>query len=717
MTSPYRLPALTLGLASIVTQTILLREFLTVFQGNELVLGILLGNWLLLTGMGAALGRFAVRGRNTSIAGSLSLLALAVLPLLTIVSLPLLRAWIFSPGSIVGIMESLLGSFLLLLPFCLVAGASFVIWTNAASYHNTENPVTDVYAFESLGSVVGGIGFSLLLIFFLTAVQAALLLGSLILLTVIIHGRVTSQRLFIVLSGAGLFLFAALFFCVNLDLALRQLLFPGQSIVAYRDTPYGKLTVTRQEEQLNVFENDILLCSTGDPVAREEMVHFAMVQHPEPHRVLLIGGGLSGAPVEILKYAVQRVDYTEIDPEVIAVGRSMTHALSDPRIFPLVADGRTVVRNAGGTYDVVLVNVPDPSTAQLHRYYSREFAQEVRRALRLGGVAAFSLSSSGEYHGTAARQVSSVLYRTLGSVFARVLVIPGTRNYFLASDGILGYAVTQSIEERRIPTTYVNRDYVDDDQLARRGMQIVASLDTTAMFTTDFNPVAYARQLDLWASMVGFDPLLIVLVVLAGTTFLLSRLDAARIGMFAGGCSAAALQFLILLSFQIIYGYVYHVLGLLIAVFMAGLALGAWWGRRWATTRGRLNFAVVQAAIAGAVVLLVPLTTMLGSFDIPIIPGASLLSLETAIMGLLVGMLFSLASSLIHNTPTAVAASVYSIDLIGSAVGALLVSAFLVPAFGVHPVVYGIAGLMAASAILTFIALRQPAHTARERAR
>ncbi len=411
--------------------------------------------------------------------------------------------------------------------------------------------------------------------------------------------------------------------------------------------------------------------------------------------------------MEILKYDVHRVDYTEIDPEVIAVGRSMTHALSDPRIFPIGGDGRTVVRNADGTYDVVLVNVPDPSTAQLHRYYSREFVREVHSALRPGGVAAFSLSSSGEYHGTAARQVSSVLYRTLGDVFSRVLVIPGTRNYFLASDGILGYAVTQSIEERRIPTTYVNRDYLDDDLLARRGMLLVSSFDSNASPSTDFNPVAYARQLDYWASMVGFDPLLIIVVVLVGTALLLTRMDAVRIGMFAAGGSAASLQFLILLSFQILYGYVYQALGLLIAAFMAGLALGAFWGRRWSMEHGRSHFVFVQAGIAITVLLLIPLTSILGSFEVPIFAGGVLLALETLLAGLLVGILFAVASRMLRDTPASVAATIYSIDLVGSAVGAVLVSAFLVPAFGVHTVAYGLAGVMTASAVLAQTSLRQ----------
>ena len=50
---------LDLGISSIITQIILIREFLSVFYGNELILGIILANWLLLTGLGAYLGKFS----------------------------------------------------------------------------------------------------------------------------------------------------------------------------------------------------------------------------------------------------------------------------------------------------------------------------------------------------------------------------------------------------------------------------------------------------------------------------------------------------------------------------------------------------------------------------------------------------------------------------------------------------------------------------------
>src|SRR5450759_3436800 len=53
-----------LGMASVMTQLALMRELLCAFAGNEMVLGIALGLWLLLTGLGTSLGRTADKLRN-----------------------------------------------------------------------------------------------------------------------------------------------------------------------------------------------------------------------------------------------------------------------------------------------------------------------------------------------------------------------------------------------------------------------------------------------------------------------------------------------------------------------------------------------------------------------------------------------------------------------------------------------------------------------------
>lgn len=110
-----------LGLTAMSTQLVLLREFLSLFNGNEIVIGFVLANWMLLTGLGAWLGRF-YRRKSPGLKGILTgLLLLSYLGPPTLFLSDWLRNLVFTPGSLAGINQVFISSFLLLLPFCLLS--------------------------------------------------------------------------------------------------------------------------------------------------------------------------------------------------------------------------------------------------------------------------------------------------------------------------------------------------------------------------------------------------------------------------------------------------------------------------------------------------------------------------------------------------------------------------------------------------------------------
>ena len=99
------LSILLLGFVSIATQIVLLREFLSFFYGNELIIGLILTNWMLLTGLGSYLGRFAERIKNKIQWAILALLILSLLPFVLVFLMYYLRDIVFLPGSMINIQE------------------------------------------------------------------------------------------------------------------------------------------------------------------------------------------------------------------------------------------------------------------------------------------------------------------------------------------------------------------------------------------------------------------------------------------------------------------------------------------------------------------------------------------------------------------------------------------------------------------------------------
>lgn len=108
-------------------------------------------------------------------------------------------------------------------------------------------------------------------------------------------------------------------FQFEVDTYIKSLLYPGQEIVYQRDTPYGNLVVARQNEQLNFYENNVLLCSGQEVKASEETVHYAMTQHQCPVNVLLIGNGISGTLKEIrIQLEMNLLNFIEQYPDEVS---------------------------------------------------------------------------------------------------------------------------------------------------------------------------------------------------------------------------------------------------------------------------------------------------------------------------------------------------------------------------------------------------------------
>ncbi len=701
------LAVVALGATSIVTQVIFLRDFLSAFYGNELVIGIILANWMIITGAGSFLGKYSGMFSTSDNFIALLLAFAAVLPGVTLFLLRILRNIVFLPGSMVGLTQIMYYSFILLLPYCLVSGFSFTLLAQKLSAKYGSNLIGHIYALEAAGSVIGGLTFNLVLIFFLETFQSLIVLMAIDFLAAL--SLLFRYRKSGVVAAAALVSIAliVLAWVLNPDDVSRRLQFQGQELLFHKDTPYGNLAVTQQADQKNFYENNILLFSTNDVVANEEAVHYAMIQHDGPRSVLLIAGGISGTIEEILKYNVDRIDYVEINPWIIDIGRQYTSALADKRVHVINKDARLYVKTASQKYDVVLINLPDPSTAQLNRYYTLGFFEELQRVLNKNAVISMSLVSSADYLSGESRQVRSVMVNTLRAVFKNILIVPGSRDYFLASDGPMDIHIAHLIKEKGIPTTYVNENYLDDELLRQRSESILNTLDKQSPLNEDFTPISYHRQLLYWLSQFQNNYWALAAGGLVVLIFLAGRMNAITFGILTGGFAASSVEILLLISFQILYGYVYFLTGVIISIFMAGLAFGAKLGSKGLHDSDIQSFISVQLCI-GSVALISPLgLAFLNNLSANSYLVHAVFAFATFAFALCIGAEFALASRLQKGNVSTIASNLYSVDLVGSAIGALLVTAYLIPLLGITKVCFIVAALTFTSAAVTIISRKK----------
>lgn len=689
-----------------MTQTVVLRQSLSVFWGNELVIGIVLASWMILTACGSLAGRRASRAETGPALLTLLFTLLALLPVGTVFLLEALRNTVFPHGSMVGLWEILAASALLLLPYCFISGLLFTVCSHLLTSSQVRGGgIVRVYALEAAGGVAGGVIFNLILIVYLPASKVLCLLGLVNLTAAFGFALLSRRKPLAILPALAACALAVMMAGVDLDAIARARLFPGEEILFMEDTPYGNLTVTQQEEQRNFYENGVLLFSTGDLVQNEESVHFAMSQRPRAQSVLLISGGISGLTREVLKYGVRQVDYVELNPSLTAIGKNYTTSLEDPRIRVINQDARIFVRNTPVRYDAVLLNTPDPGTAQINRYYTVEFFEELKRTLAPDAVVSFAIQSSADYYGGEARQFGGVLLQTLRSVFRTVTVVPGTKDYFLASDSLLDVHVAERIALAGIATTYANKYYIDDELLAQRSARLLESLAGVTDVNRDFLPIAYYRQLQFWLQQFAINPWYLLVAAVALVAIVMARVNVVTYGIFWGGFVGSAAELLILIGFQVVYGYLYQMTGLIIALFMAGLALGAVVGSRLKTLLSR--YGAVQIALALACASIPLLTALAESFASTAALVHLIFALMTLAVSCLLGMEFRLAALLQSGSAGAVAGELYGVDLIGGAVGAVMSALFLIPLLGLTTSSYLLFCLAATSGAGALLKARQ----------
>jgi spermidine synthase len=699
-----------LGVSAFLTQVTLMRELLGALAGNELVLGIVLGNWMLLAGLGAALGRSVGRLRAPLAVLIAAQAVLAVLPPAQVFLLRTLRDAVFVRGAEIGVTDTVISSFVLLAPYCLLLGYLLTLVSQVLARQQDAAGIGRVYFLDNLGSVLGGVLFSFLLVerlshFGILYVPAVLNLAAAGLLAAA-TGRWRMLAGVTALAAAAIGVTAVW----DLDAVSTAIRYPAQQVVDRGHSPYGNLVVTWTAGQYQFLENGVELFSTDNLERVEETVHYAMAQRPHARRVLLVSGGISGTAREILKYPVEAVDDVELDPRVIEVARRLLpERLDDPRIHVFPGDGRLHVKRSRGQYEVVILDVPDPSTSQINRFYTREFFAEVRRAMLPGGVVSLALAHEYEgYLSPEMAQVLATLHRTLREVFANVLLIPGGKIYLLASDGELTGDVAGRLEAAGIPTRWVNRAYLAATLTPGRMAGLQRALVADGPVNRDFSPILYYYQLRYWMSQFRFRFGLLEGALLVLLAVYLVRLRPVPLAVFATGFAASALEVVLLVGFQILYGSVYRQMGLIVTMFMLGLGIGSLGMTRALPRRGRASLAWLLAALALYAACL-PLALLgLGRLGAEMTPAASQVAvpLLTLLLAVLVGMAFPLAAKLDFQGVATTASRLYTADYVGACLGALLVSTLLIPLLGVATVCLLTAGMAIWSAGLLTVTSR-----------
>jgi len=182
-------------------------------------------------------------------------------------------------------------------------------------------------------------------------------------------------------------------------------MWPGQAMSIEVDTilfqgrsDYQDVVVFKSKTYGNVLALDgVIQCTERDEFSYQEMLtHLSMSAHPDPKRVLVIGGGDGGVLREVAKHkSVEQIVICEIDKMVIDVSKQylphMAAGYNDPRVKVNIGDGCKFLEESKNEYDIIIVDSSDP-VGPAEVLFEKPFYVNMRNALREGGL----ISTQGE---------------------------------------------------------------------------------------------------------------------------------------------------------------------------------------------------------------------------------------------------------------------------------------------------------------------------------
>lgn len=668
------------GFVSSSIQLLLMREIMNITGGYELITGSFLGSWLIGSAIGASMaGKSSLNDiKKINLVFSLS-------PLISLLLMLFISRVFLNPGESPSFMVAIIGTFLVLIPFCLVSGFTFIKLLTIAGKGNNLLAGKS-FSIETTGGIASGI---ILSIFTAGLVNTYKLLLIIVLLSItyVLTNYYLKDKRPVKIAKLIVFILASLTILSNPDIFFRQILLPGVKVTMTKDTPYGNISKGKYKGEESLYYNQRLLAYNDDATEREEDIHYAMLQSESPGKVIMISGSLRSHLPEILKYPVNSIIYIERDPFLASLETSVINNFPGNTIV-VNKDAYKYIRDSNEKVDVIILLVPPPSTLLLNRYYTSEFFSEVRKRLNPGGVFMCSPGPGDNYFNKESLNMYSSIYNSLAASFKNIMPVVGNKLYFIASDNALSSSFCKLADKRNIKNIYVSSDFLDDVLVSRKSEELVSLIDRGTRENRSGFPVACYQSQSYQFSKTLDEKIPAMIFLLLAFAVPVGAIRRRNLLMYFSASALAGFEIILLLTLQIMVGNMYQLTGLIIAGLMAGLAVGS-----------GINFSFLNTiSLRSKVIYLLIFYLIFGLIHNYILDLKSLLLSVLAI--LVSGFLPALFTGRIFHELTMktggaeISPAIYSADLAGSAFGFIFISGFAVPLFGIQVSIYLLSALV-----------------------
>ncbi|MBW1707283.1 MAG: fused MFS/spermidine synthase [Deltaproteobacteria bacterium] len=660
------------GISSVTTQLLTIREFLSQFHGNEITISLVLFCWLLLTGLGS----LAAKGVRRSSLGlyTLLILIIAMAPLVQMLLIRGFREILFTHGTSPGFYPIFFYIMLTITPYCLLTG--FILPYALKALHDAHRSFTsgDLYLTDSIGDITGGALFSFVLVYWLRPFPTIAITSGLLIMVALLLLFKPGRRLALITALALCSVFY--YYSTNSLFEKRTLFTQYGNVVRYVESPYGRVVISKEENQHTIWESGVPLYSGSNIIKSEEKIHYPLCQLDRVENVLLVSGGLGETMREVAKYGPEHVDYVELDPYLTGVAISAGVIKKAPTLEIKNTDARRYLKTTQTSYDAIIVDLPDPDTFQINRFFTSEFFSLAKKRLTKDGILSIGIEYSPNYISDIRKKKLSTLYNTARLHFKNVMILPGEEAYLLMRDGKLWTDVPARLNLKSIRTSYVE-GFFYGNVTGERIEKLEDILDRNEYANTDFEPRLMNIVFQEWFMKHGTSPKYFLIIVLVLTGIYLIFMKKEEYILFSTGLATMGVEMLIIFAFQVIYGYIYLKIGAIVTAFLLGLLPGALMGNLSRSKDVRKLFVSEMLLLF----LLIVFFIWVSYFKNELHPMYFLA--YCFLFSLLCGFQFPVAAGIIGERSSP-AAGCLAADLCGASVGTLVTGTILIPLWGIQ---------------------------------
>ncbi len=738
-----------LGLFALLAQTLLFRQFLPVFEGNELAIGCYFGAWLFWVSAGAMAVRHIAALRRYA-AAELEWASLLYIPAFLAQYYLFMHARAIAGAAAYEVFPFTRMALLAWLASAPVSLATGALFTAACEWlPGKKGAVPLVYIAESLGGAVAGVVVTLLLAHH-TAPEAIALAGMFVVAAASglasmwrrrwAHGLPAALLLLLLAMGVG-----GRWADASNRLAWERML-PGAAYAGTFSTAQAAYAYGERNGQFVVVANGSVAEALPDEEHASAIAAAHLAQRPGIRNALVFGAGSMSICMRLLDIPqLEHATWLCPDPEY---PQALMQALPPrfqagaSRVDIQSSDLRAFLAQDGPAYDLILLNLPNAASLALNRYATRECFSLLLSRLTPNGIVSLRIPGGENYLGGELEVIGASALATLESVFPYVTLKPGGETWLMASrqdfadrPGRLrrNYARIPGANAlypvQGIPSLF-RRDRIDFQLGAYRA--VLASYEARGaretLINTDRKPACLfdamllvLRQAGVsnpsaWADVARACSMKILLaaiciygVLRAGYRFRTGKNPGVATfdnGMlvFTTGFAGMAFSILLMFLYQIQHGSLFLYIGLISALFMCGIFIGSLLARRLLEhgLSPRLFLAICLPLHAAMLlsVLYLPMQAPHILFVVFFLAG-----------GIFTGVYFPVAAHRLETAGQSAAMAgglLEALDALGGAAGGAAASLLLLPAAGANATAGAIALLLAANAAW-FMERRRPA--------